>query len=95
VGDRARICKRLWSPRIDSKESIPQAYVIWRAGTSNRVVVPAHQTGNRFLGSSKGLLIRSQEQQEGIMRVELFNKKTSPKYRTDVRFWDSREKYSI
>jgi hypothetical protein len=29
----------------------------------------------------------------GIMRVELFNKKTSPKYRTDVRFWDSREKY--
>jgi hypothetical protein len=26
-------------------ESIPQAYITWRAGTSNRVVVPAHQAG--------------------------------------------------
>ncbi len=31
--DRARICKRLRDPRIDSKESIPPAYVAWRAGT--------------------------------------------------------------
>jgi hypothetical protein len=40
----ARICKRLSSPGIDS------AYVAWRAGTTNRVVAPAHQAGNRFLG---------------------------------------------
>jgi hypothetical protein len=29
----ARIFKRLWSPGIDSKASIPPAYVSWRAGT--------------------------------------------------------------
>ncbi len=40
-------------------EAIPQAYITWRAGTSNRVVVPAHQAGNRFLGSLKGLQIRA------------------------------------
>ncbi len=28
----ARIFKRLWSPGIDSKASIPPAYVAWRAG---------------------------------------------------------------
>jgi hypothetical protein len=33
-GTRARICKRLWSPGIDSKESIPPAYVAWRASTT-------------------------------------------------------------
>ncbi len=57
---RARICKRLWSPEIDSKESIQPAYVAWWAGTTNRVVVPARQAGNRFLGSFKGLKIRAQ-----------------------------------
>jgi hypothetical protein len=31
---RARICKRLRSPGIDSEESIPSAYVAWRAGTT-------------------------------------------------------------
>jgi hypothetical protein len=31
--NRGRIFKRLWSPGIDSKESIPPAYVAWRAGT--------------------------------------------------------------
>ncbi len=56
---RARICKRLRSPGIDSKESIPPAYVAWRADTSNRVVVPACQAINRFLGSLKGLQIRA------------------------------------
>jgi hypothetical protein len=30
---RARIFKRLRSPGIDSKESIPPAYEAWRAGT--------------------------------------------------------------
>jgi hypothetical protein len=36
------------------QESIPTAYVAWLAGTTNRVVVPARQAGNRFLGSLKG-----------------------------------------
>ncbi len=57
----ARICKRLWSPGIDSEESIPPACVAWRAGTTNRVVVSARQDGNRFLGSLKGLRIRAQD----------------------------------
>jgi hypothetical protein len=50
---RARIFKRFRSLVIDSKESIPRAYVALRVGTSNRVVVPARQAGNRFLGSLK------------------------------------------
>jgi len=44
--NRARICKRLWSPRVDSRESIPCANVASRAGTTNRVVVPARQAVN-------------------------------------------------
>ncbi len=48
---------RKW-PGIDSEESIPPAFVLWRARTTNRVVVPARQAGNRFLGSLKGLQIR-------------------------------------
>jgi hypothetical protein len=40
-------------PRIDYDESIPPAYVAWRAGTTNGVVVPARQVGNRFLGYLK------------------------------------------
>jgi hypothetical protein len=55
----ARICKRLWSPGIDSEESISPAYVACRAGTTNRVVEPSRQAGNRFLGSLKGLQIRA------------------------------------
>jgi hypothetical protein len=38
-------CKRLRRPEIDSEDSIPPAYVAWRAGTTNRVVVPARQAG--------------------------------------------------
>jgi hypothetical protein len=38
-----------------AQESIPPAYVAWRTGASNRVVVPARQAGNQFLGSLKGL----------------------------------------
>jgi hypothetical protein len=30
---RARIFKRSWSPGIDYKERIPQAYLAWRTGT--------------------------------------------------------------
>ena len=47
----ARICKRLNRPGIDSEDSITPAYVALRAGTTNNVVVPARQAGNRFLGS--------------------------------------------
>jgi hypothetical protein len=50
---RARICKRLRSPGIGSKESILQAYVAWWAGAPHRVVVPARKAGNRFMGSLK------------------------------------------
>jgi hypothetical protein len=57
----ARICKRLKSPGIYFKESIPTASVGWRAGTSNGVTIPARQAGNRFLGSIKGLQIRALE----------------------------------
>ncbi len=38
---RARFCKRLRRPGIDSEDSIPPAYVAWRAGMTNWVVVPA------------------------------------------------------
>jgi hypothetical protein len=62
---RARISKRLWSPGIDSDGPIPPAYVAWRAGTSNRVVVQASHAGNRFMGSLKGLQIRAQSAEEG------------------------------
>jgi hypothetical protein len=56
---RARICKRLRSPGIVSKESIPPASLARRAGTSNRVVVLARQAGYRLLGSLKVLQIRA------------------------------------
>jgi hypothetical protein len=56
---RARICKRSWSPGINSDGPVPPAYVAWRAGTTNRVVVQARHAGNRFLGSLKGLQIRA------------------------------------
>jgi hypothetical protein len=52
-----------WSPGIDSEEPIPLVYVVWRAGMTNRanrVVVPARQAGNRFLGYLKDLQIRAQ-----------------------------------
>ncbi len=53
---RARICKRLRIPGINSGI----AYVAWRTGTTNRVVVRARQAGNRFLGSLQGLKIQAQ-----------------------------------
>jgi hypothetical protein len=55
----ARTCKRIRRPGINSGDSIPPAYVAWRAGTTNRVGVPARQVGNRFLGSFIGLQIRA------------------------------------
>jgi hypothetical protein len=42
TGNRDRIfCKRIRSPGIDSKESIPPAYEAWRTSTTNMVVVTA------------------------------------------------------
>jgi hypothetical protein len=39
---RARICKRYKKPSNQfRRKSIPPAYVAWRAGTTNKVVVPA------------------------------------------------------
>jgi hypothetical protein len=46
-------------PGINFEESISPVYVSWRAGTTNRVVEPARHAGNRFLGSLKGLQIRT------------------------------------
>jgi len=48
---RARICKRLWRPGIDSKESMPLAYFAWRPGTTYRVCC----TGPLGLESISGL----------------------------------------
>ncbi len=63
----ADICRFNFHPRAEpvfvnvlgTQKSIPPAFVAWRAGTSNRVVVPARQAGNRFLDSLKGLQIRA------------------------------------
>jgi hypothetical protein len=76
---RARICKRLWNPGINSEESSPQAYVSWRASTKNRVVVLARQAGNRFLSSIKGLQIRASSYLTAlhidvVIRMESLNK---------------------
>jgi hypothetical protein len=60
IATRARIFKSLRSPEIDSEETIPPAYVAWWASTTNRVVLLVRRTANRFLGSLKGLQIRSQ-----------------------------------
>ncbi len=48
-----------------AQESIPrnrfrQPYAAWRVGTANWVAVLVRQAGNRFLGSLKGLQIRTQ-----------------------------------
>jgi hypothetical protein len=66
---RARICKRFWSPGIDSEESISLAYLAWWAGMTNRVVVRARQTRNRYLGSLKGLQIRVQLSTEAQINI--------------------------
>jgi hypothetical protein len=39
----ARILKYVWSPEIDSKESILSAYVGWQAGTTTLFDVPTRQ----------------------------------------------------
>jgi hypothetical protein len=42
-----------------AQESIPPACVTWRTSTTNRVVVPAREAGNRFLGSLKAVVSKS------------------------------------
>ncbi len=54
---RARICKRLRRPGIDSEVLIPPAYAALRAGTTNRVVTCC--TGPSGWESILGLLKRS------------------------------------
>ncbi len=76
---RARICKRLRRPEIDSENSIPPAYVAWRADKTNRAVVPARQAGNQFLGSLKSLQIRAQL----YCTVTLQNPNLNPHVRDD------------
>jgi len=44
-----------------AQESIPPAHVARRASTTNRVFVPSHQTGNRYMGSVNGIQIRAQK----------------------------------
>jgi hypothetical protein len=41
----------LFRLKLRTQESISPAYVAWRGGTTNRVVLLARQAGNRFLGS--------------------------------------------
>jgi hypothetical protein len=60
-------------PGIDSEESIPTANVAWQVGTKNRVVVPARQTGNRFLGSLRGLQIRALFELQDIQYIKKIN----------------------
>ncbi len=55
----ARIWKRLWSPGIDSEESIQPVYVAWRAGTTNRVVVPGPPGWKSIPGLLKRFTIRA------------------------------------
>ncbi len=68
---RVRFCISLRRPGIDSKESIPSTYATWRAVTSNWVVVPAQQAGNRFLNSLNGLQIRTLEFEILLTRASL------------------------
>jgi hypothetical protein len=51
---RARIYKFLRSPRVDSKEPIPSAYVAWRAGTTTPIC-------SRFLAPTDSLKIPAQK----------------------------------
>jgi hypothetical protein len=53
VVSRARIFERLRSQEIDSEESIPPTYVAWRAGTTNRIGVPARQAWESIPGQLK------------------------------------------
>jgi hypothetical protein len=57
---RARIFKLLMKPRIDSKKSIPQAYVAWRAGMITLCLPGSSVPSSHrlFKNSSTGLFLR-------------------------------------
>jgi hypothetical protein len=67
----ARICKRLWGPGIDSKETIPPALCGLAGRYDNKVVVLACQAKNRFLGSLKGLQIRAQDRMAYVVTLAI------------------------
>jgi hypothetical protein len=55
----AHICKRLRSPEADSKKSIPPAYAVWQAGTSNQGCLTGPPGWESTPGLLKGLQIRA------------------------------------
>jgi hypothetical protein len=92
----ARVCKRLRSPGIDSKEWIPPAYIAWRTGTSNRIVVPARQAGISILWApwkvyKYGLWLQSCREARVELRFEMeiflcaFSRKLPTKMQTFLR----------
>jgi hypothetical protein len=76
---RARICKRLRSPDIDSKVSILPALVAWRASTTTQLDVPVHPAtyagGIDSLESIPGLLkhleIRAQASKKKFRNLKI------------------------
>jgi hypothetical protein len=79
---RARICKCIWSPGTDSEESISPASVVWRAGTTNRVVVPARQARESIPGLLQRLTntgsVRKGNKEEEFLLSSLFGPLHSP-----------------
>ncbi len=57
-------------------------YSLWRAGTSIRIVLPARQAGNRFLGSLKSLQNRALMSLNSKVGFQRNNKKykNNPKF---------------
>jgi hypothetical protein len=51
VESRARICKSLWSPGIDSKESIPPSYVVWWSGLRVRHIELSYRPARQGIDS--------------------------------------------
>jgi hypothetical protein len=54
LGVSGGIFKLLWSPEIDSEESIPKAYVAWRAGTRTLFLYSVLSPHRLFKNSSTG-----------------------------------------
>jgi hypothetical protein len=77
----ARICKRFRNPGIDSKESIPPAYVTWRASTTNRVLV------HRMAESIPELLKHLQIRALGPLSLTNLSKKHEFIFPYLVRIW--------
>jgi hypothetical protein len=65
----ALICKRLRRPGVDSEGSIPPAYVAWRTGTTNRVVVnPPARLGIDASGLCRA--IKRKKENQGVTLVK-------------------------